>query len=326
MELKKIAILNNSNEIIFNDKHLSKLSAAAPDSEVILYQTAEELLYKALDADALIYWPFRASLVEDFYKKAPNLKWVHVFTAGVDSLKDSALRERDTMLSCTKGIHGLPIAEHVLALALAMMRRLPQAFAAQKEHTWRKSIATEYQEIYQKTLGVIGVGMIGREVVKKAKACGFRVIGADAFPVVVPELETLYPIERLDEMLAECDFVVLNCPLIDSTYHLINDARLKAMKPEAFLINVARGSIVDDGALIDALREKEIGGAALDAFAVEPLPEDSPYWDLDNVIITPHVAAYSTQYMDRAVGVISDNILSLLDNKPLKFEINLQTL
>lgn len=299
---------------------------AAPDVTFVLCQTAEELFSQALDADALIYWPFRAPLVERFFEQAPNLKWVHVFTAGVDSLKYSTLCTRDIRLSCTKGIHGIPIAEHVITLALAMMRRLPQSLSAQRRHIWAKSPAAEYREAAQMTLGVVGVGLIGQEVVRKAKACGFHVIGADLIPVEIPELEILYQNRDLDKMLEQCDIVVLTCPLTDSTYHLIDEKRLHAMKPGAFLINVSRGAVVDDDALIAALRENRIGGAALDALTVEPLPEDSPYWDMDQVILTPHVAAYSAQYMNRAATVIAGHIRNLRKGEPLPFEVDRQAL
>jgi phosphoglycerate dehydrogenase-like enzyme len=174
-------------------------------------------------------------------------------------------------------------------------------------------------EIFEKTVGIVGLGKIGSYVAKKCKQVEMRVIGVDLFPVKNEWVDHCYSTKELDKLLAESDFVVLNVALTRETEKMIDEKALRLMKKSAILLNVARGGVVDEAALISALKDGTIAGAGLDVFADEPLPKDSPLWDLENVIITPHVSARSPYYMDRTTEVIIDNLKKFESGEPLLY-------
>jgi phosphoglycerate dehydrogenase-like enzyme len=228
-------------------------------------------------------------------------------------------------------VHGPVVAEHVLALMFALAKRLPTALRMQQRHQWGQEQMTEevppLRELRDSTLGIVGVGSIGGEVARVASALGMRVIGVRANPMKgvdwVPANDPLraqhrvYGPKDIDRMLSESDFVVISAPVTSSTKHVIGARALAAMKPDAYVINVARGALIDELALIEALRQKKIGGAALDVFEHEPLPADSPLWDLDNVIVTPHQAGISHKLWERQYKLFTENLRRFQMGAPL---------
>jgi phosphoglycerate dehydrogenase-like enzyme len=229
--------------------------------------------------------------LDDRHLAAPRLRWVHCDQAGLNRSARPAVFEKGLLVTSSSGRSAPALAEHAFAFMLAFAYRLPSFLAAQREHTWGIPGQDELRALYGRTVGVIGLGNTGREVVTRAKAFGMRTLGYRRSAEDVPGLDRLYAHARgetLDELLRESDFVVLATPLSDATAHLIGARELGLMRPHAVLVNLARGGVVDEAALVEALRGGRIGGAGLDVFEREPLPPESPFWELPNVLITPH--------------------------------------
>lgn len=245
----------------------------------------------------------------------PTLRWVQTISAGVDAAVIAALRDRDVVLTNASGIFDRPIAETVLTYILMALKRMPEYAALQRERRWRK---LAHREAGGLTVGIVGLGSIGSEVARLCRALGMRVVALRRHPDRgAAPVDALWPPERLDDLLAEADFVVLAVPLTPETEGLIGAAQLRRMRPEAWLINIARGAIVDEPALIQALQEGWIAGAALDVFATEPLPPESPLWSLPNVILTPHQSWSTPHLQEREAALFLDNLRRYLNGEPL---------
>jgi phosphoglycerate dehydrogenase-like enzyme len=222
------------------------------------------------------------------------------------------------------------VAEHVMALIFALAKKIPQAVILQEKRAWGQEAIWKQgahpREIAGATLGLIGVGSIGRRVAQMASALGMRVIAVrEHVEKGKPDgVEAVFAPSQLDDMLRQSDYVVLAAPLIAATQGLINADRLAAMKPEACLINVGRGPQVDEAALITALRTRRIAGAALDVFEREPLPADSPLWSVENLLITPHTAGLTDKLWHRHYDLFSDNLRRYLTRQPLRFVVDKQ--
>ncbi len=253
--------------------------------------------------------------------RLPNLEWVQVLRAGIDNIPLPALRERRIRLTTVRGIHGIPIGEHVMGMILQHSRRLLQFHAHQMQRVWDRSLKTD--EVYEKTLGIVGIGAIGREIAKRARAFGMRVIGINSRGTPVEEADMVLSFAQLPDMLAESDYVVIALPLTPETTRIFGEAEFRLMKPSAFFINIARGEVVDEQALIRALQEGWIGGAGLDVFSTEPLPVESPLWGMANVLVTPHVSALSPRYYERAMAVFRRNLQEFLAGEALFNEVDL---
>lgn len=257
---------------------------------------------------------------------APALRWVQGHFAGADHfLQQHAALLRQATLTTASGVHAPNMAEYILMMMLAWAHHLPVMIDYQKRVDWPKDRWTVFapRELRGGTLGIIGYGSIGRETARLAKAFGMRVLATKRNAQTVVEdgwglsgvgdpalenVDRLYPVEALREMLAECDYVALTVPLSPATRGLLGADEFKSMRPHALLINVARGGVVDEPALIDALRSGIIGGAALDVFAREPLPADSPLWTLPNVLLSPHVSGFTPEYDARAMALFAENL------------------
>ncbi len=316
----------------FSDELLNRLRAVSPRL-VVMQQTAssvDELPAGWLDQVEVLY---TGSALPD-PARAPRLRWVQLHSAGVDHVLDTPLWRSDVAVTTSSGIHAPNIAEYVLAMMLAFSRRIPRMLAFQARAEWppRRWEKFAAPELRGATVGVMGYGSIGREVGRLAHAFGMRVLGlrrggrTDRPPEFeLPELagrpgaepDLVFTPDRLAEMLPECDYVVLALPHTPATYHFIDEAALRAMKPSALLINIGRGALVDETALARALREGWIAGAAMDVFEQEPLPADSPLWKMDNVIISPHIAGFTPHYDERATTLFAENLRRYLAGDPL---------
>ncbi len=245
-------------------------------------------------------------------EQAPKLRWIQSIGAGYDQFPLEDLRRRGIRLSSARGVNRNAVSEHALAMILALARKLPQARDNQRRHTWRGMIADIGQredELTGKTLGIIGLGHIGSRTAALGKAFGMRVIATKRTPAGTSGVaDEVWPAEHIEDLLRAADFVVLHCPLTDETRGLISRPRLALMKPSAYLINVARGACVDEPALLAALRDGTIAGAGLDHLMDEPLPAGSPFWDLDNVLITPHTAGETQQYESNVLDILMGNL------------------
>jgi phosphoglycerate dehydrogenase-like enzyme len=251
----------------------------------------------------------------------PKLRWIHVMGAGVDGDLTPQVVNSDIIVTRTRGLHNLPVSEWVMLQMLAVTKRLPELVIAQHEGKWRPVEVPV--TIQGRTMGIVGYGEIGQTLAVRARAFGLRVVGTRRHPRPAAELDALYPPNELDRLLQESDYVVLLTPLTPDTRGLIGEAQLRRMKTDAWLINVARGEVVQEEALLRALRERWIAGAALDVFRQEPLPADSPLWTLPNVLITPHNSGVRhPNFSAEALDQFLDNLGRYVRGEPLRNQVD----
>ena len=297
-----------------------RLGREFPGLEIVQRRSYEGIETDLRDSEVL----FTMSLRPSQFVGAEKLRWIHAPTAAVHQFMFPELIQSQVVLTNSTEVHGPVVAEHVIALILALAKKIPQAAWLQRQRVWgRDSLWNEGQhprEIAGATLGLIGVGSIGRRVAHFASALGMRVIAVREHVEKGPPegVEAVYATTRLDRLLAESDFVVMAAPLLASTQRLMNAERLGQMRRDAFLINVGRGPQVDEAALANALRNRQIAGAALDVFEQEPLPADSPLWDLDNLLMTPHTAGLTEKLWYRHYDLFSENLRRYVANQPLQ--------
>ena len=254
----------------------------------------------------------------DFLAKARNLKWLQLHSAGADRYANKDYYcNKEVRVTNMSGVFGLPIAEHVFAMMLSFNRNL-QEYAYQKlEHRWNGIDGT--RDFYGATLGIIGLGDIGNEIAKRAKAFGARVLAVKRTKTDMPEyVDELYLTENMDEVLKQSDYVVLALPSTGKTKGIITEEKLRIMKPGAFLVNIGRGALIDQDALIKALSEHWIAGAGIDVTTPEPLPQDSKLWDAPNLILTPHTSGGSPTNDQRRFNIFIENLNHYLKNETLK--------
>ncbi len=293
------------------DRHLEQIRAVDPRVRVFRGTDPHEARALAPRAGVMVGW----SIPPDVLAEAHRLRWVHSSGAGVERLLVPPILNGDVMLTDSSGIHAAMV-EHVFGVMLAFARKLHLALRFQLAHRFEHS-AVAGDELRGKTLGILGLGAIGRDIARVAPAFEMRVIGTRRRPGPIDGVDRVLPPEGLHDVLREADYVVIAMPLTPSTRGLIGVPEFESMKRSAVLINIARGAIIDEAALVDALRQGRIAGAGLDVFAQEPLPADSPFYDLPNVIITPHVAGSSPRYFDRMTALLCENLRRLLDGRPL---------
>ncbi len=263
------------------------------------------------------------SLRPDQFLAAKKLRWIHSPAAAVHQLMFPELVNSDVVVTNGRDVHGSVVAEHVIGLIFALAKSLPQAVRLQQKHEWGQDAIwmgrNRPREIQGATLGLVGLGSIGRAVARHASALGMRVIAVRQRPEQgSPEgVQQVFPSSEIESLLEQSDFVVLAVPITTATTGLMNHQRLSRMKAGAYLINVGRGPLIDEAALIQALRDHKIGGAALDVFDQEPLPADSPLWDLENLLITPHTAGLAEKLWERQYVLFAENLRRYLSGQPL---------
>jgi phosphoglycerate dehydrogenase-like enzyme len=270
------------------------------------------------DVEVMLRGRFPADLFDRILARAPALRWVHSATAGVERVLTPASRARHLAITNARGVFSQPIAEYVLMMILAVSRRLPSLLELQAERTWQP---LESRELGDVTVGIVGLGSIGSAIAELAGAFGCRVVAtrrrADEGDGSIAGVDRVLPPDGLPELLGESDFVVLAAPLTPDTAGLFGEAAIAHLKPGAWVINIARGELVDERALARAVRDGRLGGAVLDTFVDEPLPASSPLYDLPNVILTPHTSWSSTRVMDRSVDLFCDNLRRFAAGQPL---------
>ncbi|HSZ63786.1 MAG TPA: D-2-hydroxyacid dehydrogenase [Terriglobales bacterium] len=295
-----------------------KLQQDFPQVSVVNLPDYKRVDEEIVDAEIVIAWSIRPEQIA----AAKKLRWIHSPAAAVNQLMFPELINSDIVLTNAREVHGPVVAEHVIALIFALAKKIPLSVRLQEKHVWGQQILWDevprVREVAGATVGLIGLGSIGRAVAKSAKALGMKVIAVREHPEKGSEAaDTVYSPTQIDEIFRKADYIVLAAPVTDGTRAIAYADRLALMKPEACLINVGRGPIVDEPALATALREKKIGGAALDVFPKEPLPADSPLWDVPNLLITPHTAALTDKLWDRHYALFSENLRRYLGREPL---------
>jgi D-2-hydroxyacid dehydrogenase (NADP+) len=277
--------------------------------------TYDELSSKVADADVLVVSGLWRN---DLLLKANKLRFIQSVGAGTDQFSRDELAARKIRLASASGVNQRAVSEHVMSLLLALARKLPEARDNQKKKVWRGMISDLSQredELGGKTLLIIGLGAIGGRLAQLAKAFDLKVIGVKRDPSTGKgAADAVHGMADLKTLLRDADFVALTCPLTKETENVIDAAALAAMKQSAYLINGARGRCVNEAALIDALKARQIAGAAIDVTVEEPLPATSPLWTTDNLFITPHTAGETRRYEDNVIDILMDNLDRLWRN------------
>jgi len=275
-------------------------------------------------------------------EQARNLKWVQFYLAGIDRTIDAPILHQEGIQATTmSGANAPQTAEHALTMMLALSHNLSDFFSHQSRNEWMSDKGTRYKpgELTGSTVGIVGYGSVGRQIARLVQGFGASVLATkrdlkhpedmDFTPEGIGDPEgdlftRLYPPEALKSMFRECDFVVITAPLTPETMGMIGVEQLGALKPSAFLVDISRGGIINHIALIEALNENRLAGAALDVFPEEPLPADSPLWTMSNVILTPHIAGFSEKYDQRANALFAENLRRFLEDEPLLNKVSFE--
>jgi phosphoglycerate dehydrogenase-like enzyme len=242
-------------------------------------------------------------------KKALKLQWIQATTTGVDYLINLPFLRKEVLLTSTRGIHAPQMSEMAILLMLALSRNLPRVIRNQGQRVWERWSG---KLLYQKKVGIIGLGVIGKEIAKKCKTFGMTIYGVATQKRETEGVDYSYGTEGLSEVLKEVDYLILVVPNTPQTRKMIGAKELSMMKPTAYLINIARGETVDEEPLAHALRTGRIAGAALDVFNTEPLPADHPFWELENMILTPHLGGMSENYVTQVLSIFEENLRRFL--------------
>jgi phosphoglycerate dehydrogenase-like enzyme len=295
-----------------------RLRQEFPQVNVVHLPDYKRVDAEIVDAEIAITWSVRPEQI----KSANKLHWIHSPAAAVHQLICPELVNSDIILTNAREVHGPVVAEHVIALIFALAKKIPDAVRLQEKREWGQQRMWDelprVREVAGATVGLIGLGSIGRAVAKSAKALGMRVIAVREHPEKEREgTDVVFGPVQMNEVFRQSDYVVLAAPVTESTKAIANAEHLAIMKPDACLINVGRGPLVDEISLATALREKKIGGAALDVFPKEPLVPESPLWDLPNLLITPHTAALTDKLWERHYALFSENLRRYLTGQPL---------
>jgi phosphoglycerate dehydrogenase-like enzyme len=300
-----------------------RLAGDFPQTTVTQLASYDRLPEEIGDAEVFIGSSLRAEQLA----AAKKLKWLHSPATGIHQLMYPEMIASDVVVTNAREIHGPVVAEHAIALVLALAKRLPQAMRYQANKHWAQQTLWDERprprEVAGATVAVVGMGSIGREFTARAKALGMRVLAVRENPNKGPAgADAVFSGAQLNEVLPQADYVLLCAPITPDTTGMINRERLALMKPDAFLLNVSRGPLIDEPALLDTLRRGAIAGAALDVFVEEPLPPESPFWELENLFITPHTAAVTERLWERHYQQIRENLERFLQGQPLLHEVN----
>ena len=316
--MKKILLFG----VLFD--YQAEIKAAAPEYEVIFVKTEEEAAVHLPEAEIFVDWQRYLDNYELAGKTA--LKWVQLPSAGADKMPLASFKEHGVVITSTSGMHAMPITEYVFSMMLAFARELHVSMRNQQNHYWDSKSRAKggLSMLNGKTIGVLGAGAIGAGVAKMAAAFNMRVIGCRRSGEALPGYEAMYSQAQLTEFLPQCDYVVNILPSTPETYHTMDDKAFDAMKPGAYYVSAGRGPTTSNDALMRALESGRLRGAGLDVTDPEPLNKESPLWDLENVIITPHNAGYRPDNAECILEVFLENLKSYLENgKPCRNIVNL---
>ena len=301
-------MLANNVTIFLNaavtDDQLVELRNIAPTCDLRRFATQAELESEIENADIVT-----GPVSREAFLRAGRLRWLHSWLAGPNDQLFPELVDSPVQLTCSKGNGAIPLAEHALMLMMLLNRNAMRWINAQRERKWDNFI---HPELNGMTVGIIGMGNSGRDLALKCKAFHMRVVGMRRTSVATANFDRVYARADLHAMLAECDFVVMTAPFTPETADMLGEAEFRAMKKTAFYICFSRGGVANDAVLLRALNEGWIGGAGLDAHGVEPLPPDSPFWDLENTIITPHNGASTRATGRRGFEIFAENLRRLM--------------
>jgi D-2-hydroxyacid dehydrogenase (NADP+) len=303
-----------SIKVLILDPHAQiyrdRLQAEFPALQFALAHKVGELPADVSDIDVLI--SFAVELNDEFYQRAAQLKWVQCLATGVDQVLRCPSFKPDVLLTSGRGIHGVPMRETIVFLMMGAAREARRLADAQKAHIWDR----RYWGLFcGKTTVIVGVGVIGIATAKLLKAFEMHVVGVTRTPREAEGFDEMMPTERLKEAASRADFLINILPATKDNLLLFDRAVFAAMKPSAYYISAGRGQTVDEAALIEVLRDRRIAGAGLDVFQTEPLPADSPFWDLPNAFVLPHLGGYTSEYEDLIMPLVIENMRLFLGGR-----------
>jgi phosphoglycerate dehydrogenase-like enzyme len=301
---------------VLKEEHLERISKVSGKVEVERRLDRKEILESVKDTSVLVGWLFD----KEIFHSAKELVWVHAASAGVDRFLFPEFVESPVILTNSSGIHRAPMSEVAVAFMLCFAKNLPAFMKLKAEKKWVKkpNPLRDVDELTGKTLGVLGLGNVGMEISSRGKCFGMEVIAVDRRVIRRPSyVDEVMGLWGLDTLLAKSDYLVITVPLTSSSKHMIGERELRLMKSNAYIINISRGPVVEEKALVKALKEGWIAGAGLDVFEKEPLPMVSELWDLENVIITPHISGATQRYAERLTEIFCENLGRFLEGKTL---------
>jgi phosphoglycerate dehydrogenase-like enzyme len=313
-KLDKVKVLVTTD--VLKEEHLERISKVSEKVEVQRRLDRKEILDSAKDTNVLVGWLFD----KEIFNSAKELVWVHAASAGVDRFLFPEFVKSPVILTNSSGIHRAPMSEVAVAFMLCFAKNIPAFMKLKAEKKWVKkpNPLRDIDELTGKTLGVLGLGNVGMELSFRGKCFGMEVIAVDRRVVRRPSyIDEVMGLWGLDTLLAKSDYLVITVPLTSSSKHMIGERELRLMKSNAYIINISRGPVVEEKALVKALREGWIAGAGLDVFEKEPLPMVSELWDLENVIITPHISGGTPHYGERLTEIFCKNLSRFLEGKTL---------
>ena len=308
---------------LITDAHLGEafideLRAEFPDVDFIAPATEQEQIAHAADADLICGWPSSVAVIE-----AARLRWIHCPGTGIDKIMADlpSLADSDVVLTNARGPHANPMADHVLWMMLSLSHKGRQMADDQRRRRWdTDKYSHSFVELSGATMGILALGDIGMAVARRAYGFDMDVYAVDINPVAAPpQVREVWGLDRLDELMAMSDWFVVTAPLTAESRGLIDRRRIGLLKPAASVIVISRGGIVDEDALADALRQGRLAGAGIDATAIEPLPQESPLWDLDNVVLSPHASALTPQMYEGRRQIFRENLRRFLGNEPFLY-------
>lgn len=291
------------------------IDSIASQADLRFANTSDELRVAIKDAEIMLGWNFQAGGLRGAWNDRTCLRWIHWCGAGVDAVLFPALVQSDTVLTNARGVFDRAMAEYVLGVIIAFAKRFPETITYQLKRTWQHRLTEciEGQHVL-----VVGVGSIGGAVARLLRSVGLNVVGVGRRARSEdPEFGVVHPQGKLNQLLPEADYVVIVAPLTEETIGMFGTEQYRAMKPTARLVNVGRGRIIDETALIKALQDREIAGAALDVFETEPLPQDSPLWSMANVIVSPHMSGDFVDYPRALADSFLENFRRFTAGEPL---------
>ena len=310
--MTRVLLLLNMPEPLRNAFHDS-LSRSFPEVAFDLVDHVDKVDASLPEADVLMtHGPYLSTRADFVLSHMPKLRWVQGTGTGMDNIIDRTGLPADVLITNMRGAHGPQMSEAAIASMLALTRRLPQSIRNQEKAVWERWLPGI---IHGKTVGILGVGVIAEALAPRCEALGMRVIGLSSSPRDIRGFDEIVPVANLGAIAPQLDFLVLLTPLSEATRNIVDSRVLRAMKKNSYLINLARGGVLDEAALIDALDDGHLAGAALDVFAREPLPTDHRFWSMRNVIITCHMGGLTNDYHLQALPIIETNLRHYLDGK-----------
>ncbi|MGE8207576.1 D-2-hydroxyacid dehydrogenase [Heyndrickxia sp. NPDC080065] len=287
------------------------LNSSYPDIQFHYFQNAELAKEDMKNTEVIV--TYGEDLDDEHIYQAEKLKWIMVTSAGLERMPFKAIKEKNILVTNARGIHKIPMAEFTIGLILDYAKSFQRLWKNNRSKVWDKS--TPLNELHNKTMMIVGAGAIGQEIARLAKAFGMNVIGVNTSGGSLENFDKMVTLENISAVLDKADFIVSILPSTKKTIHYFKRSHFEQMKETAVFINIGRGDVVEEEILMDALKNKEIAHAYLDVFQVEPLPENHPFWSMENVSITPHISSTTKNYLPRALDIFRINLHTYTNNK-----------